>query len=238
MSTKNLYRLDDLLLRASGFAMLVAVVATFGLFVANGQSADTVVRAYARWAGPLLLAWAAPVVLLVGGLRVRGREKRIVAVWELLRRNAQVHVPSLLANSHFERADLDRAVRLLNTRGLGHYVWDASTDTILDARLQTAQIHVEKCDLCGASISLEVPVGFSEVPRCPYCSDPVSIETLEARRHEAIEKLRAEHAPKAAEAASPMGLPSDFSLPIFLVLFFVFWPAAVVYAWWKWQQAR
>jgi hypothetical protein len=175
------------------------------------------------------------VSLLWAGFSFRRREKRIFAIWSLLKRNAEISAPGLLANSDFERPHLEHAVRFLNNRGLGHYVWDRETDTILDARLQSSLLHVEKCDACGASIALDVPVAFREVPRCPHCDDPVSVESLEERRDAAIEALREEHRARRDGSGSGSGARGSFSPVIFLLLLFAFWPAALVYAWFKWQ---
>jgi hypothetical protein len=84
-------------------------------------------------------------------------------------------------------------------------------------------------------VSLEIPLGFHDIPRCPYCHDPVSLGSMEDERREALESLRAPSHPTRSELASSSGSRGAFSLPLFLVLLFVFWPAGVVYAWLKWQ---
>lgn len=255
--SRNLYRIDDVLLKTGWIALLLVLGAASIAFLVGfagepGGSQPAGLHSLARFAPQLLLAGLCPIVLLSGGTALRRREKRIGAVWTLLQRSGQLDVASLLANSDFERADLERAVKLVNNRALGHYVWDRRADVIQDARLQHRQLHVEKCDLCRASISVDVPIAFTEVPRCPYCGDPVSIDGLEARRQEALAELRAEHRPAAAAAAGPggapgpapaaggtrLGLPPDFSIAVFIVLALVFWPAALLYAGWKWQKAR
>lgn len=221
----NLYRIDDLLLRVGAVALLPAL-ALFGAAVGGGAGGN------GPWLAGLSLC---PVALLVAGFGLRRREKQIVAVWNLLQQNAEIAVPGLLANSDFEREDLERAVRFLNNRGLDHYVWDRESDTIQDARLRSLHLHVEKCDACGGSIQLEVPVAFREVPRCPYCDDPVSFEVLEERRREALESLRAEGRPPPRKTGSLAGFPEGFNPVVFLVLLVVCWPAAIAYAWLKWQ---
>ena len=90
----------------------------------------------------------------------------------------------------------------------------------------------QKCDACGAEISLSIPVAFREIPRCPYCHDPVCFGDLEERRREAIEKLRDEHRPSPGREGL---LASDFSPGLFLLLLFIFWPAALGYDWIKWR---
>ncbi len=237
----NLYRIDDVLLRAGG-ASLLLVLAAAAIVVVAGLTAEPTIDGRAPgWAavarhGPLLaLASLGPAALLGAGFTVRRREKRMFAIWTLLKRNAEIHVPGLLANSDFERRDLERAVRFLNNRGFGHYVWNRNTDTIQDAYLQSAYLQVDKCDACGAAVPLDVPISSREIPRCPFCHDPVSAEGLWERRREAIETLRAEGRPASGPRGyRPEAMPT-FSVALFLLLLFAFWPAALVYAWCKWQ---
>lgn len=237
----NLYRIDDVLLRAGSVCLLLVLAATAGLVVAGlaaGSASDPGEAGLAALTrhGPLLaLASLCPVALLGAGWTVRRREKRILAIWNWLKRNAEIHVPDLLANSDFERRHLEHAVRFLNNRGFGHYVWDQKTDTIQDAYLRSAVLHVDKCDACGAAVPLDIPIASREVPRCPYCHDPISFDGLQERRREAIATLRAEHRPASRSSAErPESVPT-FSVALFLLLLFAFWPAALVYAWCKWQ---
>ena len=232
---RSLYRIDDVLLRAAGATFLLALgaaalVVMAGLHAGPVDGRDPGRAALARHALPLAIAALCPVGLLGAGIALRRRERRIAAIWDLLRQNAELGVPGLIANSDFEREDLERAVRFLNNRGLGHYVWDLESDTIQDGRLRSMQMHVEKCDVCGASVSLEIPIAFREVPRCPHCHDPVSIDLLAERRRETIRALREPHSP----ARGP-GDAGSFSFPLFLLLLFLFWPAALGYAWLKWK---
>lgn len=237
----NLYRIDDVLLRAGRVGLLLLLAATAGVVLvglATGSASDpgeAGLAALARHAPLLALASLCPATLFSVGFTVRRRERRILAIWNLLKRNAEIHVPGLLANSDFARRDLDQAVRFLNNRGFGHYVWDPKTDTIQDAYLRSAVLHVDKCDACGAAVPLEIPIASREIPRCPYCHDPIVFDGLAERRQEAIETLRAEHRPASGTRdGRPAPVPT-FSIPLFLLLMIAFWPAALVYAWGKWQ---
>lgn len=232
---KNLYELDDLLLRLGrvGFGLLLFLaVCAAAVTLAEGGEAGARELA-GRMALPFGLALAVSVALMHVGGRIRKKEKRVLQIWKILRRDVEVSVDELVANSHFELAHLQEAVKLLNTKGLAHYVFDPKTRVVQDARLRTMQMHVEKCDVCGGSVSLEVPVGFRRVPSCPYCGDPVCIDSLDARRQEAIAELRAEATPPR----SLEGPRVPFSIPIFALLFLCFWPAGVAYAWYKCRQA-
>lgn len=242
---RNLYRIDDILMRAGGVAALLFVAAFVAILTTALANADPSIPrdrdpglAALLHNGPLLALLAlCPAVLLTAGISLRRRERRILAIWKLLEQNAEISVPGLIANSDFERRDLEHAVRFLNNRGLDHYVWNRESDTIQHARLQTTSLHVEKCDACGAGVALDVPLSFHEIPRCPHCDDPVSADELEERRAEALEQLRAERQPVSQPDKSLMATSGDFSLVVFLILLAAFWPAAVVYAWHKQANA-
>jgi len=236
---RNLYRIDDVLLRAAALGALAlllaaASVVVFGL--ASGPDGDAAVRtALARHAPWLALGALGPALLLAAGLSMRRRERRIGAIWSLLRQNAEIPVEGLLANSDFERRDLERAVHFLNNRGLGHYLWDRESDAIQDARLRSSRLHVDKCEGCGASILLDVPVGFREVPRGPHCQMPASVDALQDQRDQLLEALRAESRDAAGAGRPGVDACASFSPLVFLLLLVGFWPAALGYAWLKWQ---
>lgn len=235
----DLYRVDDLLLKAGWIGLLVvlgvgACAALVTLAEQDPTSRDALRRLAGRYGAAYVGALLCPVVALRVGFAIRGRERRSAAIWQLLRQNAELSVAQLVANSDFDLADVERTVKLLNNRGLGHYVWDRAAGTIQDGRLQTLQLHVDKCEACGGSISLEVPVGFRCVPTCPYCGDPVSVDDLETRRHEALEALRVDRAPASWSESARV----PFSIPLFAVLMLTFWPAGVAYAWYKCQKAE
>ena len=226
---QNLYRIDDLLLKAAAVCVVLGFVGGSALLAAlqpeNGRNL--------AWAlAPLALA---PVGLLALGLLMRRRERRVAAIWDLLRQEPALRVQPLLENSDFERADLEHAVRFLNNRGLDHYVWDRGTDTIQDARLRTKHLHVEECDACGVKIALDVPLLYAKLPTCTHCGDPLSPEALGERRRDAIDALRAEHRFEDASASGVRHFSQDFSPLVFFFLLCLFWPAAFFYAWSKWE---
>lgn len=231
----NLYRIDDVLLRAGATALLLVLLVAAGAVLADqaaaaerGRPAD--LGALSRHWRVWIPAFLCPVALLGAGWALRRRERRILAIWSLLRQNALLSVPALVANSAFERSDVERAVRVLNTRGLGHYVWDTRSDTIQDGRLPASQRSIDKCESCGAAVSVQVPFAAREAPRCPYCHGPVCVDALDDRRWEALEALRDEARTRTGRAGA-----GSFSLGLFLVLLVCFWPAALLYAVHKWQ---
>lgn len=241
--SQNLYRIDGILLHAGAVTLVLVLGATAlaGLYVAaSGVSGEHGLGWGVVLGGVILLGllWLCPIGLLVAGFGMRRREKRIFAIWQLLKRTGEISVRSLLADSDFAKEDLERAVRFLNTRGLGYYVWDRSSDVIRDARLDSSTLCVQECDACGAEISLEIPVTARGIPRCPYCHDPVSVEGIEERRRKALEAVRMSEPPERIETRVVERVPppgNGFSVPLFVVLLVCFWPAALGYACIKWR---
>ena len=234
---RNLYRIDDLLIRAGAIALLAVAAAGVALVVVGlagrtGVDDPRPVVSGGRIA-LLVLAGACPIGLLAGGFAIRRREKRTLAFWRLMQQNVEIHVPDLVANSDHTRADIARSVRLLNNKALGFWVWDPKSDVIRDGRLEAAYLHVEKCDGCQARIGLRVHASLREVPSCPYCGDPVSVESLLALKRDAIDAMRAENPPPRSRERG-LG-PEPISIGIFLLLLFTFWPAALVYGLYKWH---
>lgn len=227
----NLFRLDDLLIRIGSIGLLASVAIgaiTLMVFAADAGVFDRglVFRLLGRYRFFAFAFLVIPGTLLFVGRSIRTRERRIVAIWKLLRQRVRISVPELVANSHFTSEDIEDAVKLLNTRGLGHYVWDRTSGTVQDGRLETETLLIDECEFCGGTVSVQVPIGFDRIPTCEYCGDPVGADELESRRKAAIEALRAEHAPKRADLGSSV----PFSIPLFIVLMLVFWPAGVAYA--------
>ena len=229
----NFYRIDDLLLRW-------AVLAAIGVVIM--LAAGLLER---RWDNPLLYAaLLGPCAMLVAGLCVRRREKQTLAIWRTLERNVSTRVADLLANADFSRRDIQRAVRLLNNRGLGFYIWHRDGDVIEDGRLGDDYVHIENCESCGARVGLKVPVSLRTVPRCQYCHAPASGEHLNLLKRDAISRLRGEPAAVQPQPAFLRSQAPEFGVPVqgrrkpmsvwlFVLLLFVFWPGAIAYAVYK-----
>ena len=83
-------RIDDLLIRAAGLSFVALGIAAggmalLGLAEASGSGGGADVALFGGW-GPLLALGAlCPLALFTAGFVLRRREKRIAAVWSLLR---------------------------------------------------------------------------------------------------------------------------------------------------------
>lgn len=216
MNDVQIYKLDDLLIRSGMIAAVVVAVAILGLTPWDSRLSLPAMM----W---LTIASAAPIAMLVAGFKVRRREKRINAVWRLLRRSLEVDVAALMRASSFTREEVVTAVRLLNDRGLGHYVWDEHTDIVRDGRLEVQVAHDAHCGTCGAAVAISL--SMSETPSCPYCKAPIGASTVNELRQGTIERLQ----PTTAAGASG-GARKRMSMGMFIMLLVLCWPAALVYA--------
>jgi hypothetical protein len=223
VSQPQIYRIDDLLIRAALATLVAAAALVLVVHPWDGRSSP----AAQLW---LALAAAAPVALLIGGLSVRRREARILAVWRLLERSLEVDVTALMRASTFTREELVRAVRMLNDRGLGHYVWDDDADVVRDGRLAVRVAHDADCASCGAAVS--VTRNMTAAPACPYCAAPLGAADVNRMKQGIMESLRPAAATGSAQSPVAVAAPQGrrMSLWLFLLLLVFCWPAALVYA--------
>lgn len=223
----NFFHLDDWFIRA-GILWFVVIL---GFFIAG--------RMPFGFENPLAYALTVPPVLLfLIGQRVRHVEKRTLSVWRILYSNTSIKVPELIANSDITRPQLFKAVKLLNNRGLGFYVWDKKADTIADGRLDDDYVMVESCESCAAPVGLRVSLAGSEVPSCSYCQAPVASGQLNLLKRATIAELRG-----YKPADRQYGLPvkqgkRPFSVFLFVFLLMFCWPLAVFYGIYKTRSRR
>jgi hypothetical protein len=177
-----------------------------------------------------LVGASLPIALLVAGAKLRRREKRAWGLHRLIDDHVEVSAADLLLGSDFTPETLDRAIRDLNNAGAAFLVWDRKSGRIQDGRLRTSRVTVDECGSCGAKVQIDVRLGDVASARCPYCHDPIGAERMMEEKAALIEKLGADPGAQRAHTTS------SFSVPVFVVLLFVFWPLAIGYAFLKWKN--
>ncbi len=218
----NFFHIDDWFIRIGVIWFGVCLV----VFISDGVQL--------RVDNPIIYGMIIPSILIcVIGLRVRKVEKRALAVWRILYRNTSVKVPDIISNSDITRKQLHDAVRLLNNRGLGFYVWNKKTDTIVDGRLDDEYVMIDSCESCAAPVKLRVSLAGHEIPSCSYCQAPVASGKLNLLKQSAIAELRGY---QPAERRYGLPVRNDerpMSIPLFIVLLIFCWPLAVLYGIYK-----
>jgi len=229
----NIYRIDDVLIRV-GYVFLVLFVLAGGTAVSAmvrqgsiGQS-DTLFMATASLFIPSAL-------FLLTGYHFRAKEQA-AAILHKMETAREAPVPDLMKSIGRNRRSVEQALLLINRRGLGYYVLDRGSDRIIDGRLQKKMVLVDRCDRCGSGISRSFPASREEPPQCPYCGTPVGLDRWNDMRRRVLEDIREQDSRDSVPAATghiapqAPGARRAFSLPVFILLLFIFWPAAVVYA--------
>lgn len=215
----NFFRLDDWFLRIALFWFIGALL--FSASMRSIHGFDLLL---------LLAIFVPPALIGFIGLRVRKAEKRTISVWRILDGHTSIKANELIENSDITREQLRDAVKLLNNRGLGFYVWNKKTDTIHDSRLDDDYVMVDSCESCAAPVGLRISLADSEVPSCSYCESPVASGQLNLLKQATIAELRG-FRPVERQYGTPVRKgKSPFSVFWFVGLLMLCWPLAVVYA--------
>ncbi|CAA6803781.1 MAG: Unknown protein [uncultured Thiotrichaceae bacterium] len=215
MIKKDIYKIDNLLITIGRILLVFSLLST-----GCSMSTNSLTQDWASWVLPLS---AAISLLVVGGL-IRHKENQIIAIWNILEHSTEVSMQELMHNTGFERPFIQQALLLINRRGDAYYVWESKNDIIVDGRLRTTLLSVPQCSNCGGIINQTLTLDLNQRPSCPYCGKMVSTGQINQLKSEAIDKIRTAGARQEAKG---------FSIWIFIILFVVFWPAAVAYAVWK-----
>ncbi len=223
----NFFHIDDWFIRVGTLWFFI------GLIVLMTDSIDF------RFDNPVVYGLMIPPVLIwIIGQRVRKVEKRTLAVWRILYRNTTVKIQDIINNSDITREQLHDAVKLLNNRGLGFYVWNKNTDTIMDGRLDDEYVMIDSCESCAAPVKLRVSLAGHEIPSCSYCQAPVASGELNLLKQSAIAQLRGY---EPAERRYGLPVRSDekpLSITLFIFLLIFCWPLAVLYGIYKTRSRR
>lgn len=212
MAKRNVHRIDDVLIRL-GFLALAGVMFAVGC-------TETFEAAPSAWM-PVAVGCGAIITLIIG-YAIRRDDRRIVAVWQILDHSTEAHIEELAQATGFERSFLLRAVRTINRQPGAYYVWDEQAGTVIDGRMRSRVVMVERCESCGAHIHAELSMDLNAVPACAHCAGPITSRDLNRLKQENIQALR-------EQTSKPV---RQFSFWIFVPLIIIFWPAGVVYAVW------
>ncbi len=230
----NIYRIDDVLIKV-GYVFLVLFILTGGTAISNMvKQAPANQASTLHTAAALLLAPAALFILI--GYSYRRKEQVAAAILHKMELAREATVTDLMKSTGYSRRMVEKALVLINRRGLGYYVQEKGLDRIVDGRLRRNMVLIDRCDRCGSGISKSFPASQIEPPQCSYCGMPVGIDRWNDMRNSAMKDILRQDAMALPVADTGQGGPAaatgraSFSLPIFILLLLLFWPAAIVYA--------
>lgn len=222
---KNIFIADDILIK-TGFVILFLCLLPgtmlWNIIDISGFNLEN--RRLFTVASFFALSLAAALLFLVLGYRIRLKEKKFIAVWNILEKTLEVKVADLVFSGGVTRDQVIQTIRTINSRGLGYYVYDSIGDRIVDGRLKSQTIAINTCPSCGQSIGLTVSLDLSEVPVCRYCGSAVDVGYLNQLKEKKVELIY------KSESKPALTGQGDFNLAVFCLLLFFFWPGALIYA--------
>ena len=168
-----------------------------------------------------LLVWVAVLGLYLTGRRIRKKEDKIIALWNALERSQELSLAAIERSMAMDRAFVLESVELLRRRHLAYYVVDTQNDTVVDMAVYEKSLAVDKCPSCGAAFKERLSFSGDAPPQCPYCQAGVAEDLWQRQRDRMLERVT--HYQRG-------GNESEFSIGKFIVLFMLFWPAALAYA--------
>jgi hypothetical protein len=229
MSGSNLFRMDDFLLKGALWLGVLVAIIVLSVFSAASENVFSV----SAGQGLGLFAFSvSPIAMGIVGYGVRRREKRAVSLWRLIERDVEISSRDLFRDSDWTAPLLERAVRDLNNAGVAYVVWDRQAGLVQNGRLRRSTLVVDECSACSNKMSLRVTIGSTSVLRCPYCHEPIDITRVAEEKARLIDELEADPPGALESHAAPHASgqeKSEFSVVIFILLFSVFWPAALWY---------
>jgi len=158
------------------------------------------------------------IVILTTGIWYRRLENKIIRVWNVLENTKEVKVDQLTASLGMTRAFILENLARINLQNSAYYIFDPTTDKIVDGKLKVEFNLSQKCPGCGNSVNKKVTLDFSEKLTCEYCGTVITEEQLNQHKIDILKH------------STIGGEKSGFSWGVFLPLFIFFWPAGIIYA--------
>jgi hypothetical protein len=232
MARKTIFIRDELLIFVGLIPTLFGVLALIG-FAADPRVLDDDV------VGPVLFAatiLAGGVAMIVAGLRCRRLERLLRRLLEYLEAVDRVSLASLAERFGIPESEVEQRVAYLIARGLTPVRLDLEQGMVYRPDETAGDEGVAggwlvpppTCPACGAPTSARIPV--DEAPVCTYCGAALPVEQVSPP-----EPARAAEAPggalggarPAAEVLAMVKPEINWAVAVFL--FFIFWPAGVIY---------
>ncbi|MBK8398783.1 MAG: hypothetical protein IPL26_26490 [Leptospiraceae bacterium] len=178
----------------------------------------------------LIIGGIIPISFLFAGYKIRTKENKILAIKAMLEKSLDTSIQDIQISTGLTKKFILEAIGVINLRGFGYFVIDSNSNRIMDARLRTEWILIDKCPSCGAAINQKVTLSLNNAPECPYCKNPFPWNFLNELKRKTINEIYSQEHSKE-QIIQPIQLPKrNFSIGIFLLLLILIWPLAIYYA--------
>jgi len=227
---RNIFVADDILIR-TGYILLLLLLIT-GWVARQLVNSETTSLA-GIGSGVIALAGLAlltmPIAFLIAGYRIRAKEKKYLAVWNILENTLEVSINDLVNNTGLRKETITGALQEINRRGTSFFIYDQPSGLIFDGRLKSQTIAINTCPACEQTLGYTIPLVVSKLPRCKYCGTDLDATHINRLKQEKIRSIRASN-PYSVSAGAPLQRRGNFNWVVFVILLVVFWPLALGYA--------
>ena len=213
---KNIYRLDSILIILGSLLFAFDAVLIFFYLSTQGnlqQNTSSFVDNLLDDFGVYLA-----VALILVGYYLKYKEHKIITIWNIVESSQILPVSTLIQSTGFSRKFIRSAIIKINQRNGKFYTWDTATDMIMDDSSRSLLVTKIRCNSCGAKVE-NGHHSLSGVT-CSYCGSTLELD-LNAI-NQGYGKKSLSNKPKI-----------KFSIIIFLILLFIYWPLSLVYFFWK-----
>ena len=160
------------------------------------------------------------IIALIVGYKFRKKENKIIQIWEALQHTGETKVTDLCISHGFDRAFVLENLKHINRQKNMYFIFDSKTDKIVDGKLKTEYLVVEKCPGCGNTIDQKVTLDFAEPPKCKYCSTSISVDHLNELKQKVLLQR---------EGLTREKTKKKFNNVVFILLLVFCWPVAIFY---------
>ena len=231
MAKQNIYKIDDILIKLgylflintiipvlSGVLLIIAIAPFVSSDDMSEEKKDSLVATAFMIIHPFIFVNG--VIALIIGYKFRNKEKKIIQIWQALQHTGETNVTDLCVSHGFDRKFVLENLKHINRQNNTYFIFDSKADKIVDGKLKTEYLVVEKCPGCGNTIDQKVTLDLAETPKCKYCSTAISVDHLNDLKQKVLQER---------EAITQSNAPKKFNNIVFLILVVTCWPVAIIY---------
>jgi hypothetical protein len=174
-----------------------------------------------------LLLCAGPVVMFVAGLLVRRQEEKVNKLLNILEVSPDCEIDGLVHDTKLAPEQIKIALKRIADLGIAYYEWDETLRRIYDRRLLDQYVFVNACPSCGGAVGHKYSLILARVPECDYCGKPYELTFWNALRFGVMNSITKNNLELYRLDTEEKA--KDINVPLTIMLFFVFWPAGVLY---------
>lgn len=253
MKTKDIYKIDNYLIKFGAIFLIIGLFTTFtdprtysdlavmhedhsfiledydGRTLAQVQKEAGVKAKIIELEKPVKRSIMAVsgLFLLIFGMVMRKKENKIISIWDALEKTTEAKVNNMAVSLGLTRDFILTNLKEINAQQGAYYVYSAEKDSIVDGKLMQEHSVSLQCPGCGNSVSKTASLAHLEDLSCSYCGAAIPAGELANVKSDMLKEIAQEQEEAQSRNKNSM------STPIFIALLIFFWPGAIAYYMYK-----